>query len=339
MRSIPVLQVLLILLVLSILAASAATAETVPRISPFRPVTTYSIVARDAETGDLGVAVQSHWFSVGALVPWAQAGVGAVATQSMVEASYGPKGLDMMAAGHNAAAVLSALLAEDEHADIRQVAMVDAGGGSAAHTGARCIPEAGHHLGQGYSVQANLMGPATVPEAMAKAFEKTSGPLAERLVAALAAAQAEGGDIRGRQSAAILVVRAIPTGQPWNDRLVDLRVEDHPEPVKELQRLLQLHRGYEQMNAGDLAVEKGDLAGAEKAYAQAERILGDNLEARYWHAVAMVNAGQVDRALPIFADIFNRGDNWRELTPRLVGPGFLKADAETLARIMAAGGN
>jgi uncharacterized Ntn-hydrolase superfamily protein len=339
MRSIPVLPALLALSILQILAASAAAAENVPLISPFRPVTTYSIVARDAETGDLGVAVQSHWFSVGALVPWAQAGVGAVATQSMVEASYGPKGLDMMAAGHSAPAVLSALLAEDEHSDIRQVAMIDAGGGSAAHTGARCIPEAGHHLGQGYSVQANLMGPATVPEAMAKAFEKTSGPLAERLVAALAAAQAEGGDIRGRQSAAILVVRAVSTGQPWNDRLVDLRVEDHPEPVMELQRLLRLHRGYEQLNAGDLAVEKGDLAGAEKAYAQAERILGDNLEARYWHAVAMVNAGQVDRALPIFADIFNRGDNWRELTPRLVGPGFLKADAETLARIMAAGGN
>ena len=182
------------------------------------------------------------------------------------------------------------------------------------------------------------MGPATVPDAMAKAFEKAKGPLAERMVAALAAAQAEGGDIRGRQSAAILVVRAVPTGKPWNDKLVDLRVEDHPDPVQELERLLRMHRGYEQMNAGDLAVEMGDLDGAEKAYARAEHILGDNLEARYWHAVAMVNAGAIDRALPIFADIFHRGDNWRELTPRLVGPGFLKADEETLARIMAAGG-
>jgi len=327
-----------VLFVLMILALSAFASEPVPRVSPIRPVSTYSIVARDAETGDLGVAVQSHWFSVGALVPWAQAGVGAVATQSMVEASYGPKGLDLMAAGHDAVSVLSTLLFEDEHSDIRQVAMVDARGSAAVHTGARCIPEAGHFLGQGFSVQANLMGPATVPEAMAEAFEKTSGPLAERMVAALVAAQAEGGDIRGRQSAAILVVRAESTGQSWNDRLVDLRVEDHPEPVKELQRLLKIHRGYEQMNAGDLAVEMGDLDGAEKAYAQAEYILGDNLEARYWHAVAMVNAGAVDRALPIFADIFNRGDNWRELTPRLVGPGFLKADEETLARIMAAGG-
>ena len=333
------MRTLRVLIFLMILAPAIHASEPVPRVSPIRPVSTYSIVARDAETGDLGVAVQSHWFSVGALVPWAQAGVGAVATQSMVEASYGPKGLDLMAAGHDAVSVLSTLLYEDEHSDIRQVAMVDARGSAAVHTGARCIPEAGHYLGQGFSVQANLMGPATVPEAMAEAFEKTSGPLAERMVAALAAAQGEGGDIRGRQSAAILVVRAESTGQSWNDRLVDLRVEDHPEPVKELQRLLKIHRGYEQMNAGDLAVERGDLDGAEKAYAQAEYILGDNLEARYWHAVAMVNAGAVERALPIFADIFNRGDNWRELTPRLVVSGFLEADEATLAKIMAAGGN
>jgi len=328
---------LVVLMVLIILAPSVLASEPIGRVSPVRPVSTYSIVARDPVTGDLGVAVQSHWFSVGALVPWARAGVGAVATQSMVEASYGPKGLDLMAAGQGAIPVLSNLLEQDPHADIRQVAMVDAGGSAAVHTGGRCIGEAGHHLGQGYSVQANLMGPATVPDAMARAFEKTSGPLAERMIAALAAAQAEGGDLRGRQSAAILVVRAEPTGQPWNDKLVDLRVEDNPQPVKELKRLLKLHRGYEQMNAGDLAVERGDLEGAEKAYARAENILGDNLEARYWHAVAMVNAGEIERALPIFADIFTRGDNWRELTPRLVGPGFLKADEETLQRIMAAG--
>ncbi len=332
------MRIFSVLFALMILASSVFASEPIPRVSPIRPVSTYSIVARDPVTGDLGVAVQSHWFSVGALVPWARAGVGAVATQSMVEASYGPKGLDLMASGLDAISVLSTLLGQDEHANIRQVAMIDANGAAAVHTGGGCIPEAGHHQGPGYSVQANLMGPATVPDAMAKAFEKASGPLAERMVAALAAAQAEGGDIRGRQSAAILVVSAESTGQPWNDRLVDLRVEDHPEPVKELERLLQMHRGYEQMNAGDLAVEKGDLEGAEKAYAQAEYILGDNLEARYWHAVAMVNAGQIERALPIFADIFARGDNWRELTPRLVGPGFLKVDEETLERIMAAAG-
>jgi uncharacterized Ntn-hydrolase superfamily protein len=332
----PVMRSVLLLSILMILSSDLCAQANISRVSPVRPVSTYSIVARDPETGELGVAVQSHWFSVGALVPWAQAGVGAVATQSMVEVSYGPRGLDLMASGIDAVSALSSLLSQDEHADIRQVAMVDASGMAAAHTGERCIPEAGNHVGQGYSVQANLMASATVPAAMAKAFERTSGPLAERLVAALAAAEAEGGDIRGRQSAAILVVRAESTGQPWNDILVDLRVEDHPRPVKELTRLLRIHRGYEMMNAGDLAVEKGDLEGAERAYAKAESILGDNLEARYWHAVAMVNAGEVERALPIFADIFMRGDNWRELTPRLVGPGFLQVDQATLDRIMAA---
>jgi len=320
-----------------LMACGALAEEAVPRVSPIRPVSTYSIVARDPDTGNLGVAVQSHWFSVGALVPWAQAGVGAVATQSMVEASYGPLGLEMMAAGINAVTTLGNLLEQDSSSDIRQVAMVDAQGNVAAHTGARCIPEAGHRIGDGYSVQANLMGPSTVPDVMAKAFEKAQGPLAERMVAALEAAQKEGGDIRGRQSAAILVVRAVPTGQSWDDILVDLRVEDNPQPVMELKRLLNLHRGYEMMNAGDLAVEMDDMEGAERAYAQAEEILGDNLEARYWHAVAMVNAGQVDRALPIFAGIFQRGDNWRELTPRLVTSGFLVVDEETLALIMAAG--
>jgi len=317
--------------------AFTAVAEPVSRISPVRPVSTYSIVARDPVTGDMGVAVQSHWFSVGAVVPWARSGVGAVATQSMVDPSYGPLGLELMAAGRSAEATLAALLLADEHSDIRQVGMVDAKGISVSHTGKRCIEAAGHVVGDGFAVQANLMGPDTVPAAMAEAYRKADGALAERMVAALAAAQAEGGDIRGRQSAAMIVVRAEPSGQTWNDVLVDLRVEDHPDPVVELKRLLRLHRGYEQMNAGDLAVEKNDLEGAETAYAAAESILGDNLEARYWHAVAMVNAGEIDRALPIFAAIFAKGDNWRILTPRLVESGFLEADPETLARIMAAG--
>ena len=298
---------------------------------------TYSIVARDPATGDLGVAVQSHWFSVGSLVTWARAGVGVVATQSMVDPSYGPLGLELMAAGRNADAALRGLLEADARADIRQVGMVDATGRAAAHTGANCIAEAGHRVGNGYAVQANLMGPATVPAAMAAAFEAAEGPLAERMIAALAAAEAEGGDIRGRQSAAILVVRAEATGRPWQDVAVELRVEDHPAPVAELGRLLRLHRGYEQMNAGDLAVEHGDLEAAGRAYAAAEGILGDNLEARYWHAVALVNAGELEMALPLFAEIFARGANWRELTPRLVAPGFLQVDEAGLARIMAAG--
>ena len=322
------------ILVILTLCLVVPTALATP-VSPIRPVCTYSIVAMDPLTGEMGVAVQSHWFSVGSLVTWAEAGVGAVATQSMVDPSYGPLGLQMMAAGRSAEDALRGLLEADAHSDIRQVGMVDADGNVASHTGARCIREAGHVVGDGYAVQANLMGPSTVPEAMARAFEAARGPLAERLMAALEAAQREGGDIRGKQSAALLVVAAKATGRPWEDVLIDLRVEDHRAPVGELKRLLVYHRGYEQMNAGDLAIEEGDMLTAQKAYAQAEAILGKNLEAKYWHAVALANAGKLDDALPLFAEIFAKGENWRELTPRLVGPGFLQVDQEQLAKIMA----
>jgi len=208
---------------------------------PVRPVATYSIVARDSATGELGVAVQSHWFSVGAVVPWAEAGVGAVATQSFIDPSYGALGLDLMRAGKSAPEALAALLAADAQRDVRQVGMVDARGRVARHTGRLCIPAAGDQAGAQYVVQANLMERATVWPAMARAFEAATGDLAERLMAALEAAEAEGGDIRGRQSAALLVVKAHSTGRPWADRRFDLRVEDHPEPLPELRRLLRLN--------------------------------------------------------------------------------------------------
>jgi uncharacterized Ntn-hydrolase superfamily protein len=321
---------------LACLAVSApVTAQTAPpRYSKVRPVTTYSIVARDPETGDFGVAVQSHWFSVGALVPWAEAGVGAVATQSMVDPSYGSRGLALMKSGVGVGAALEQLLQADQSADIRQVAMVGVDGAVAAHTGARCIDYAGHQVGPGFSVQANLMENPTVPQAMASAYEAAHGPLAERLLAALAAAEREGGDIRGRQSAALLVVKATASGDKWQDVLVDLRVEDNPDPVTELARLLQLHRGYEMMNAGDLAIEEGNLRGADHFCGEAENILADNPEARFWHAVALVNAGKADEALPLFGRLFLADENWRTLTPRLVKAGFLEADDETLARIL-----
>ena len=196
-----------------------------------RPVATYSIVARDAETGEMGVAVQSHWFSVGAIVPWAEAGVGAVATQSFVEPSYGPLGLELMRMGRSASEALRALVSTDADEAVRQVAMVDANGIVAAHTGARAIDAAGHHVGVGYSTQANMMENATVWDAMSRAYESSTGDLAERLLAALEAAQAVGGDIRGKQSAALIVVSGEPTGTPWIDRRFDLRIEDHPTPV------------------------------------------------------------------------------------------------------------
>lgn len=211
---------------------------------PRRPVATYSIVARDPATGDFWVAVQSHWFQVGRVVAWAKAGEGAVATQSFVETSYGPKGLRLMAGGKSAQQALDRLLAADEQRDVRQVAMVDSIGRVATWTGPRCIEAAGHHQGKGYSVQANLMQGPEVWPAMAKAFENTKGDLASRMLAALQAAQAEGGDIRGRQSAALLVVPAKASGKPWEDRSVDLRIADHPQPLRELQRLLALHRAY-----------------------------------------------------------------------------------------------
>jgi len=300
-----------------------------------RPVHTYSIVARDAKTGELGVAVQSHWFSVGTSVAWAEAGVGAVATQSFIDPSYGPLGLALMRAGRSAPDALTGLLAADEGRDVRQVAMIDATGRVAAHTGARCIPAAGDHVGEGYSVQANLMEKDTVWPAMAKAYEASRGDLAERLLAALEGAESQGGDIRGRQSAAILVVKGVSSGRPWQDRLFDLRVEDHPSPVVELRRLVTLQRAYNLMNEGDLAVEKKDDAGALKAYSSAEALVPDNAEMAYWHAVALVNMGRVDEALPVFAKAFRLHPKWRDLTPRLPKAGLLPDDPKLIARIVA----
>jgi uncharacterized Ntn-hydrolase superfamily protein len=312
---------------------SSIVAQDLPR----RPVSTYSIVARDPATGDLGVAVQSHWFSVGSVVSWAEAGVGAVATQSFVEVSYGPLGLELMRAGKSAKEALSALLSVDPNADVRQVAMVDVQGNVAAHTGAKCIIEAGHIEGNQYSVQANLMEKNTVWGAMSKAYESTKGDLIDRLMAALEAAEREGGDIRGRQSAAILVVPAKSGGAPWRERIVDLRVEDHPKPLVELKRLILVHRAFEHMNKGDEYFSNNDVKKALEEYAAARDLLPDNLEVMYWQAITMAGAGQVDDALPIFREVFRKGRNWYELTPRLPHSGLLPDDKEMLDKILSAG--
>jgi uncharacterized Ntn-hydrolase superfamily protein len=301
---------------------------------PLRPVHTYSIVARDPETGELGVAVQSHWFSVGSVVPWAEAGVGAVATQSFVDPSYGKLGLDLMRAGRSAPDALKALLAGDEGRDVRQVAMIDAQGRVDAWTGSKDIQAAGHITGKNYSVQANLMLNERVWPAMSRAFETTKGDLAERMLAALDAAQGEGGDIRGRQSAALIVVSGKPTGKPWADRVFDLRVDDHAEPLKELRRLVTLHRAYNHMNAGDLAVEKKDNEGALREYGAAEKLVPDNAEMIYWHAVALVNMNRVEESLPLFRRVFAMDKNWATLTPRLPKSGLLPDDAKLIERIL-----
>jgi uncharacterized Ntn-hydrolase superfamily protein len=308
-----------------------------PPVTPSIPVATFSIVARDPATGELGVAVQSHWFSVGSVVPWAEAGVGAVATQSFVEPSYGPKGLALMKQGVDPKAALAQLLAADAQQDVRQVAFVDAKGRVAVHTGAKCIPGAGQHAGNGYTTEANLMLTNEVPDAMARAFESAKGPLAERMLAALNAAQAVGGDVRGRQSAAILVVRAKATDKPWTDRIVDLRIEDHAEPLKELSRLLMLHRAYELMNAGDEAVALGKMDVALGKYGAAAAMVPENDEFVFWTAVTLTAKGRTDEALPMFAKAFRMNPSWMLLVPRLPAVGQLPETAGLVAKILAVG--
>lgn len=296
---------------------------------------TYSIVARDSKTGEMGVAVQSHWFSVGSIVSWAEAGVGAIATQSFVNVSFGPRGLEMLKRGMTAQQVLKALIDADEGREVRQLAIIDSEGHVAAYTGKRCIAEAGHFIGDNFSVQANMMLKNTVWDAMAKAFEESKGPLAERLVTALEAAQAEGGDVRGKQSAAILVVRGQSTGKVWEDRIIDLRVEDHPEAVQEIERLLRVFRAYEYMNAGDLAMEKDDVQGALEAYGTAGIMFPENLEMKYWHAISLANVGMMEEALPMFRGIFQKDKNWRILTERLPSVDLLNVDEKNLKKILS----
>lgn len=305
-----------------------------------RPVSTYSIVARDPDTGELGVAVQSHWFSVGTVVPWAESGVGAVVTQSLADPAYGPLGLELMRAGRAAPDALRSLIAGDDASDVRQVAMIDASGRVAAHTGVRCIAEACHMVDTEvqFSVQANLMAHDTVCQAMAEAFQGATGDLAERLLAALDAAQSAGGDIRGKQSAALLVVSGKPTGRPWQDRQFDLRVEDHAEPLEELRRLLRLQRAYTHMNAGDTAMEKGDFVAAAVEYSAAEKLAPEIIEIPFWHAVSLAHSGQVEAALPIFERVFAREPVWIQIVPRLVKAKFLPDDPRLLESIQSTEG-
>jgi uncharacterized Ntn-hydrolase superfamily protein len=255
-----------------------------------RPHGTYSIVALDPETGELGAAVQSHWFSVGSLCTWARPGVGAVATQSVVEPAHGPHALDRIERGEDATPALDGVLAADELAAVRQVGVVDARGLVAVHTGAGCIPEAGHATGEHWSCQANMMARATVPDAMSAAFAAASGDLAERLMTALEGAEAEGGDVRGRQSAAILVAPA--DGEPWRTRL-DLRVEDHADPVGELRRLLTLQRAYELAGEADEAIAAGRVEEASAMYVRASELAPQSDELLFWAGLAIAQKGDV----------------------------------------------
>jgi len=297
------------------------------------PVSTYSIIAFDKETGQLGVAVQSHWFSVGTLVPWIKAGVGAVATQSFVKVEYGPNGLKLMEKGFTAKDALKLLVEDDDNSAVRQVGMVDAKGNSDAFTGDNCIQHAGHIVGKGYAVQANLMASATVPTAMVRAYETTKGELVDRLMAALEAAQKEGGDIRGKQSAAIVVTTGEPTGIDWKDKMFDLRIEDHPEPIQEMKRLIRVSRAYQHANAGDLYIEKGEVDKALVEYNLAAEYYPENPELPFWTAVSLASVNRVEESLPIFAEVFKKAPDLRVLVPRLVSAGLLPDEEELIYKI------
>ncbi len=298
---------------------------------------TYSIVARDPETAELGVAVQSHYFAVGSVVPWVEAHVGAVATQAMGEPSYGSRGLDLMREGKSAAEALAQLLAADAARETRQVAMIDSAGRVAAHTGANTVESAGHIVGDNFSVQGNMLLNGNVWPAMADAFVATAGDLAARMLAALDAAEAAGGDIRGRQSAALVVASGKPGANKW-DKPFDLRVDDSPEPLVELRRLVGLGRAMLHRSAASAAVSRGDFAAALAELAAAGRAAPDDVENQYWRAILMAVTGSVEESLPLFRQVFAHNRNWMTLTRRLPKSGLFPDDPVLLDRILRESG-
>jgi uncharacterized Ntn-hydrolase superfamily protein len=299
-----------------------------------RPTSTFSIIAYEPETGYFGAAVQTHWFAVGVRVLSVEPGVGAVATQAFTNPDYGPLGLELMKAGKSAPEALSAMLASDENREVRQAAMLDVHGNVAGHTGRKTIREACNLSGENYSVQANTMDKTTVCTAMARAFENGTGDLADRLMAALHAAQAEGGDIRGRQSAALKVVKGDKGLPVWRGWVVNLRVDDHKTPIKELERLLGVARVYAMLNEGDDRFASGDIEGGLEAYAAAEAMDPENHEALFWHGVALVNADRVEDSLPVFRKAFELWPKWRDVLPRLQEADLLPDDEAMLRRIL-----
>lgn len=298
---------------------------------------TFSIVARDEKTGEIAVGVQSHWFSVGTSVSWAEAGVGAVATQSFTNKSFGIRGLALLKQGKTAQEALDILLSEDAGREVRQVGIVDAKGNVANFTGKNCVDFAGQLKGKSYAVQSNMMLNDKVPAAMAKSYEVNANlPLAERVLEALKAAQKVGGDIRGKQSAAILVVKGEATGKPWDENhLVDLRVDDNAAPLVEMERLLKTHRAYDHMNNGDLATEVNDMKLAMQEYEAAMKMFPKNLEMQYWTAITLANNGNLQKATLMLKAIYAQEPNWKEMTKRLPKSGLLTVKGKDLERILS----
>jgi len=322
-----------LLLILSLFSAYTVLAQPAKPNDPLAH--TYSIVARDAKTGEMAVAVQSHWFSVGTAVSWGEAGVGVVATQSFTNKSFGLRGLDLLKEGKSPQEALNILLSDDEGRDFRQVAILDKQGRVATHTGKSCIDFAGHANGENFSVQANMMLTDKVVPAMEKAWKENSElPLAERMVMVLQAAQNEGGDIRGKQSTALVVFAAKASREPWNDKLIDLRVDDSENPIKEIDRLLKVYRAYEHMNQGDLYVEKNEMKSAMQAYNAAMEMFPENLEMQYWTAITLANDNQLVRATEMLQEIYKKDENWRELTRRLPKVGLLNVSEKDLKELL-----
>lgn len=301
---------------------------------------TYSIVARDPETGRFAVAVQSHFLGVGPVVPWLEAGVGAIATQASVNISFGPIGLEMLRAGQTAEEVVASLTGSDERSAIRQLGVVDAEGRAAAHTGAECIPACGHRVGAGYTVQGNLLERDTCWPAMAEAYESAQArgePFVERLLLALEAAEREGGDVRGRQSAAIMVVdgEVRPTswhGHLWGGRLMDLRIEDHPDPVPELRRIVTMQLAY------DLSDDDGEAAraglSAPERYARSRQLAPDAYELVFWRGVELATAGDVEAGRRELQVAFGADKRWRTTLQHLAEAGREGVTPELAASLL-----
>jgi uncharacterized Ntn-hydrolase superfamily protein len=295
---------------------------------------TYSIVARDPETGRMGVAVQSHYFSVGS-VCWGEAGIGVVATQAMGNPDYGAQGVALMREGRTSAEALAELLAADDGRELRQVAMIDATGHAVVHTGKLCIEAAGHIVGDGFTVQANMMVDDTVWPAMERAYTAAEGDLADRMLAALDAAQAAGGDIRGQQSAAMLVVEGVRSDKPWR-AMAELRVEDHERPLDELRRLLRLKRAYAIADAGDDAAGAGEIAKARARYERALELAPENAEIQFWAGITLFRQGEEGEAGAALRRAFALAPSFADLVPRLVPLGLVRAkDVERIVALRA----
>jgi uncharacterized Ntn-hydrolase superfamily protein len=295
---------------------------------------TYSIVARDPATGRLGIAVQSRHFGVGSAVPWAEPGVGAVATQSFTEISYGPRGLELMRSGVTAPEALEALLAEDDERELRQVAFADAKGGVAVHTGTRCVQAAGHVVGEGVSAQANMMERDTVWNAMLEAYEGAEGAeLTERLLAALRAAEAEGGDVRGRQSAAFLVVESDPSLPPW-EQSIDVRVEDHPDPLTELERLVRVREAYRYFETGTDAAGEGDLMASAEELTRAHDLAPDDDQIAFTLGSVLIGTGRIDEGRTLLKQARAANQRWAIYLRRLAAAGRVPADPAFLDALM-----